>query len=208
MLKGYLVGTVIVISGDDSGKEIIETPKPEVPNGYVIEPSWQEGTSAISQVWTLKPVEGTEQEAALKLSKLQFMSLPDGAAYEFRALADDWISGQSYYGPNDPTGMPQSRIKRRGKLYKCLQTHVSQDDWTPENAPSLWAEILPGQDGNEPESGYAEWVQPGSTNGYDKGDKVLHNGHLWESKVNNNTWEPGGVGVYDNIWKDLGEYPA
>jgi hypothetical protein len=39
-----------------------------------------------------------------------------------------------------------------------------------------------------------EWVQPGSTNPYMKGDKVTHNGSTWVSLVDNNVWEPGVYG--------------
>lgn len=28
-----------------------------------------------------------------------------------------------------------------GTLYKCLQSHTAQADWSPDAAPSLWAQI-------------------------------------------------------------------
>ena len=206
MLYGVLVGQSVVLTDQASGKKVVETVQPDVLQGHVASSAWYETPTEIIQSWTLKPIEGTAEEAALALSKLQFTSLPDKAAYQFRALADEWIAGATYYGPNDASGFPQSRVRYLGKLYKCLQTHVSQSDWTPTDAPSLWAEILPGQEGNEPEEGYAEWVQPDSTNGYDKGDKVLHDGHLWESSFDGaNVWEPGAVGA---PWTDLGVYPS
>ena len=205
MLYGVLVGQSVVLTDQASGKKVVETVQPDSLQGYVASSAWYETPTEIIQSWTLKPIEGTAEEAALALSKLQFMSLPDEAACQFRALADEWIAGATYYGPDDASGMPQSRVRYLGKLYKCLQTHVSQSDWTPTDAPSLWAEILPGQEGNEPEEGYAEWVQPGSTNGYNKGDRVTHNGHLWESNFDGaNVWEPGAVGA---PWTDLGVYP-
>lgn len=83
-----------------------------------------------------------------------------------------------------------------GKLYKCLQPHTSQESWNPADAPSLWAEILPGQDGTD----IGEWVQPDSTNPYNNGDRVTHNGKLWESYVDNNVWEPGVYG-----WNEITE---
>lgn len=36
----------------------------------------------------------------------------------------------------------------------------------------------------------SEWEQPGSTNPYAKGDKVMHNGKTWQSTTDNNVWEP------------------
>lgn len=80
-----------------------------------------------------------------------------------------------------------------GTLYTVLQAHTSQSDWTPDASPSLFAEVLAGQDG----TGIGEWVQPDSTNPYMKGDKVTHNGKTWESTIDNNVWEPGVYG-----WKE------
>lgn len=172
--------------------------------GYKVESHWEVIDNQIYRVHSFVPIEGTAEEAALNLSRLQFMSLPDDVAYEFRALADDWFVGSTYYGPEDDSGFPQSRVRYQGELYKCLQTHVAQSDWAPTVAPSLWARILPGQEGSGEEVG--EWVQPDSTNGYQKGDQVTHNGHLWESTFDgDNVWEPGAVGA---PWEDKGEYPG
>ena len=214
MLYGNLVNDVLIIAtGPDTGIRIVETDPPEAPDGYKVVSRMQKDTryNVIRQNWETVPIEGTPQEAALALSKLQYMSIADeSVAYKFRALADEWAIGHNYYGPDDPSGMLQSRVRYQGDLYKCLNTHVSQSGWEPGVAPSLWTKILPGQEGNEPEEGeFAEWdPSVSSTNGYSKGTKLIHNGHLYESMVDNNTWEPGGEGVYDNIWKDLGEYPA
>ena len=78
------------------------------------------------------------------------------------------------------------RVRYGEKLYKVLQAHTSQASWTPDTAVSLFAEVI-----NE---GIPEWVQPGSTNPYMKGDKVKHNDKKWESDIDNNVWEPGVYG--------------
>lgn len=83
-----------------------------------------------------------------------------------------------------------------GVLYKAITAHTSIDGWAPGAAPSLWAEVLPGQDGTEID----EWRQPDSTNPYMLGDQVIHNGHKWSSSLDGNVWEPGVYG-----WIDLGE---
>lgn len=85
------------------------------------------------------------------------------------------------------------RVRYGEKLFRCLQNHKSQATWTPEAAPSLWAEILPGQDDD-----IGIWEQPDSTNPYMKGDKVYHNEKKWESDIDNNVWEPGVYG-----WSEL-----
>ena len=93
-----------------------------------------------------------------------------------------WDSGSHDYQTGE-------RVMYGGKLYKVLQAHTSQEAWTPAAAPSLFAEVLPGQDGE-----IGEWQQPDSTNPYMQGDKVTHNGKTWESTVDNNVWEPGVYG--------------
>lgn len=93
-----------------------------------------------------------------------------------------WAAGKSY--------AVGERVKDEGKLYKVITAHTSQTDWKPNNTPSLYAEILPGQGGTD----IGEWVQPESTNPYMKGDKVKHGGKVWVSTVDNNVWEPGVYG--------------
>lgn len=95
-----------------------------------------------------------------------------------------------YPSPDAASYAAGDRIQYKGKLYKCLQAHTAQADWNPVNAPSLWAEVLAGQDG----TAIGEWVQPGSTNPYMRGDKVSYNGKTYESEVDNNVWAPGVYG--------------
>jgi hypothetical protein len=55
----------------------------------------------------------------------------------------------------------------------------------------------------EPE--YSEWVQPtGAHDANNTGDKVIFEGHLWESLIDANVWSPT---VYPAGWRDLGIYP-
>lgn len=196
MIYGNVSGGVLVVSNDPTrGKPVTMTDQPEIPSGYKAEYSWDDRGVSITQVWRLVPEEGTAQDAALRLTMLQAQSLPDEVALEFVALYPEWIAGESYTAGQ--------RVKYKGMLYKVLQGHVSQADWTPDAAPSLYAKVLPGQEGNEPEEGYAEWVQPDSTNGYALGDRVSHNGKIWESTFNGaNVWEPGVQGT-EALWKDV-----
>ena len=84
-------------------------------------------------------------------------------------------------------------------LYKVLQGHTSQADWAPNVAVSLYAKVLVADDGT-----VLAWVQPDSTNAYMKGDKVLHNGKVWESLMDNNVWEPDTVGT-ETLWREVAE---
>ena len=108
-------------------------------------------------------------------------SATDEQALSVPALYPAWRSGMAY-----TTGQ---RVLYRGVLYKVLQDHTSQDDWTPDAAPSLFSRVLIPDGETIP-----EWVQPDSTNTYSKGDRVTHNGKTWVSDIDINSWEPGVYG--------------
>ena len=75
------------------------------------------------------------------------------------------------------------------ELYRCLQAHASQADWTPDAAVSLWVRIA------DPAEEWPEWIQPtGAHDAYIVGAKVSHNGKHWTSDVDGNVWEPGVYG--------------
>lgn len=81
-------------------------------------------------------------------------------------------------------------IQYEGQLYKVLQAHTVQEQWTPVAAPSLFAKVLVDPTGET----ILEWQQPDSTNPYMKGDKVKHNGLTYVCNIDNNVWEPGVYG--------------
>ena len=81
------------------------------------------------------------------------------------------------------------KVTYENNLYKCIQSHKSQADWTPDKAVSLWVAI------SDPSIEWPEWKQPvGAQDAYAKGDKVSHNEKHWISDVDNNVWEPGVYG--------------
>lgn len=116
-------------------------------------------------------------------------SLPDDEAAKTPMLFEQWVVDKTY--------VVGERVCYIGKLYKVLQSHTSQADWTPDVAVSLFAEILIPDPSVIP-----EWVQPGSTNPYMAGDKVRHNGKIWISLINYNVWEPGAVGTA-SLWEEV-----
>lgn len=81
------------------------------------------------------------------------------------------------------------RVRYEGVLYRCLSMHLSQSDWIPSDAISLWARVLIP----DPEV-IPDWEQPESTNPYMKGDKVKHLNRIWVSDIDNNVWEPSVYG--------------
>lgn len=163
-----------------------------VVEGYTELYSLEVYTGQIYGINMYKPAETPEAQtqayaAALTLAKIQAVTLDDETAVLVPNLFEMWSDSKHYE--------KDERVTYNGTLYKCLQAHDAQADWTPTDSPSLWAKVLPGQSGE-----IGEWEQPESTNGYKTGDKVTHNGNTWESTADNNVWEPGAVGA---PWKEV-----
>lgn len=110
------------------------------------------------------------------------LSLDDVDSLEAKDLFPIWSGNSINYKVND-------RVRYNSILYKCLQQHTSQEEWTPIAAASLWAKVLIPEPQVIP-----DWEQPDSTNPYQIGDKVKHNGIIWENTIANNVWEPGVYG--------------
>ena len=85
------------------------------------------------------------------------------------------------------------RVKYNNKLYKCVQAHTSQADWTPDIVPALWTPLQPEQGDDDPTT-IPVWVQPtGAHDAYNTGDRVLYpdaSGQVYESIINGNVWSP------------------
>jgi hypothetical protein len=85
-----------------------------------------------------------------------------------------------------------------GDLYKCVQAHITQADWTPDIVPALWTiKSAPGI--------IPVWSQPaGSHDSYPLGARMQwpEGGAVWESLVADNVWEPGAVGS-ETLWEEV-----
>lgn len=122
-------------------------------------------------------------EQLRKVLQLFAASLDEDSALEVATVYPEWAEGKSYaageyvtYGENN-VGDPQ--------LYKVLQAHTSQTDWTPDITPSLFSAI--GLDA----SGYPVWSRPtGAADAYNKGDIVDYDGTLYRSTIDGNVWSP------------------
>ena len=88
-----------------------------------------------------------------------------------------------YWQPNESVEAHVDIRNFQGQLYECIQSHTTQSDWYPPNVPALW--VLKRESGV-----IAEWVQPPAENPYMIGDKVLFEGSVYESLINNNVWSP------------------
>lgn len=106
-------------------------------------------------------------------------NLDDKTALTAVELFPAWVTAISY--------VVGDRVQHNQTLYKCIQSHTSQEDWTPDVTPALWVVVSLDE--------YPEWVQPtGAHDAYNIGDKVTHNSKYWSSNVDANVWEPGVYG--------------
>ena len=128
-----------------------------------------------------RPLTAEEVARPLIAQQINSLAVDDNTALRMVEFYPEWATGTDY-----AAGF---KVQRGGKLYKCLQAHTSQPDWTPDAAPSLWAKVLIPD-----ETVIPAWEQPDSTNPYSKGDKVTHNGVTWALDVDNNVWTPGVYG--------------
>lgn len=133
------------------------------------------------QIWT----------AIMKLAVKQARQITDDEeALQVQCLYKQW---DKQIGKTLQVG---EYINYNGVLYKVLQQHTVQEQWTPATSPSLFAKVLVDPTGET----ILEWEQPDSTNPYMKGDKVKHNDKVWQSTIDNNVWEPGVYG-----WEEVTE---
>ena len=71
----------------------------------------------------------------------------------------------------------------------------ARDETNPEEQPEE----------ETPKETYSEWYRHNGIgkNPWQDGTICIHNDRYWLSHVNDNVWEPGALGVYENIWEDI-----
>lgn len=111
------------------------------------------------------------------------VSLPDEDALEAVELFPLWKPATEY--------AVDIRIRFEGKLYKCVQAHTSQEDWTPDITPALWVDVA--EPGTIP-----VWRQPtGAHDAYMKDDLVHYpeiDDPVYISLIDNNVYAPDQYG--------------
>ena len=105
--------------------------------------------------------------------------LDDQTALEAKCLHPVWAAGAAY--------AVGQKVQHGGTLYKCVQAHTSQADWTPDATPALWVAVSVDE--------WPEWVQPtGAHDAYNTGDKVSYNGKHYICTADANVYAPGVYG--------------
>ena len=186
MIKGYTVGkneytgelylTIFPESGDPIGlreKDLIEV------------------KDSIDTIFSfLETVKSPEEQEKDKLIEIINDKTTDEEKLAIIDIYEEWTIGK-YFNLGD--------IRRHeDKLYKCIQAHNSQADWSPDVAVSLWSQIGI----TNPDTGLEELV-PSTTNLYKAGDIGTWKGRVYKSKYDNNGNEPDSQWGAD-WWEDLG----
>lgn len=103
------------------------------------------------------------------------VSLTDADALESVELFPTWAAGVAY--------TVDERIQYGGTLYRVVQAHTSQADWTPDKTPALFVVVSLDE--------WPEFVQPtGAHDAYKKGDKVTFEGKHYISLIDANVYSP------------------
>lgn len=88
-----------------------------------------------------RPLSYSEVQEMLVRQQINTLTVDDNTALRMAAFYPEWATGTAY-----PAG---HKVKRDGKLWRCIQAHTSQVTWEPENAASLWTEICETHDGTK-----------------------------------------------------------
>lgn len=133
---------------------------------------------------------GDDVDDIKEVYQAELMSISDAVALKIPEVFPTWNGDGVEYKKD-------TKLTYNGILYKVLQDHTSQASWTPDAAPSLFAKVLVSADGTP-----QEWQQPDSTNPYNKGDRVLFSGKVYESLIDGNVWSPSANPAG---WKEVTE---
>lgn len=112
-------------------------------------------------------------------------ALTDEIALAAAAIYPMWATDKNY--------TIGDRIQHNAILYKCVQSHTSQADWTPDVTPALWVRVSIEE--------WPEFVKPtGAHDAYAKGDKVTFKGKHYISLIDANVYSPE---EYPQGWEEV-----
>lgn len=152
-------------------------------------------------------IKNTKEELSLPIS-IAFIKLAENGEIDEATASENanlflpWVTNAIYkigdlrtYPQTKETQTPEGEMIMitENVLYKCLQAHTSQDNWTPDVSSSLWKSLSVN------ENGISEWSQPiSSVDAYNTGDEVMYNGVHYRSIIDNNVWAPD---AYPQGWE-------
>ena len=111
-------------------------------------------------------------------------NLNDGDALQAVGLFQQWVVEHNY--------VVGERLQYKNVLYRVVQAHTSQADWTPDITPAMFVVVSLDE--------WPEFVQPtGAHDAYNKGDKVTFNGKHYISLIDANVYSPA---AYPAGWQE------
>lgn len=87
-----------------------------------------------------RPLSIAEVQEMLLRQQINTLAVDDQTAYRMREFYPEWAADQSY-----AVGY---KLLYGGSLYKAIQAHTSQADWTPDVVPALFIRIDEQHDGS------------------------------------------------------------
>lgn len=112
------------------------------------------------------------------------VSLADEDALQAVELFPQWATDHAY--------AVDERLQYKNVLYRVVQAHTSQEDWTPDITPALFVVVSLDE--------WPEFVQPtGAHDAYKKGDKITFEGKHYISLIDANVYSPT---AYPAGWKE------
>ena len=127
----------------------------------------------------------TERARALRpYIEKAVISLTDEDALQAVELFPQWVTGHAY--------VVDERLQYKGVLYRVVQAHISQADWTPDITPALFVVVSLDE--------WPDFIQPtGAHDAYNKGDKVTFEGKHYVSLIDGNVYSPA---AYPAGWQE------
>lgn len=134
-----------------------------------------------------RPLTESEVSRMLITQQINTLTVDDNTALRMRDFYPEWTPNTAY-----SVGF---KVQYKGKLWRVLQAHTSQDGWEPENVPALWEQI------NETHAGTMDDPIPYN------GNMRLENGkyYIQDNVIylcNRDTVKP----VYDSLDRLVGQY--
>ena len=154
-------------------------------NGQYIEMTSEEIAAMEAEAARYEALERTrhlslsEVQEMIVRAQINSLAVDDNTALRMVEFYPEWATDTAYTAGY--------KVQHGGTLYKCVQAHTSQADWTPDATPALWVKVSLDE--------YPEWVQPtGTHNAYNIGDKVTYNGQRYVCTSNANVYAPDVYG--------------
>lgn len=131
-LMGVSVGPSVRLVTDGGGKPVVETDPPVAPDGFAATYALVDTGERIEQAWSVEP--RSRGEDTLAVAAMAARELGDADAVKVPLLFGAWYVGVLEYAAGE-------RVERKGRLYRCLQTHQPRVGTEPEATASLWERI-------------------------------------------------------------------